>query len=56
MNEERGKPRMPHDCSPHHSAPRTPGPRPAQIRGAKRQPFYPQNEIEAELGEEEDIE
>jgi hypothetical protein len=55
MNES-GRPRQPRYCSPHHIAPRTPGPRPP--RGTRGQVFYTQEQIEAqeiatELAEEE---
>jgi hypothetical protein len=58
MTEERGKPRLPRFCSDHQSAPRMPGPRPPQIRGAMGQPFYSQEQIKAaeELAEEAETE
>jgi hypothetical protein len=53
MTEERGKPRQPRDCSPHHSAPRMPGPRPTVIRGTNGEPSVTLEQIEAKELEEE---
>jgi hypothetical protein len=56
MSEERGKPRLPLDCSDHHDAPRIAAPRPP--RGTKGQPIYSREQIEAaeELAAEKETE
>jgi hypothetical protein len=54
MTSERGKPRQPRDCGEHHSAPRSPAPRPP--RGATGHTCYSPEEIEAQIAAEEENE